>query len=277
VSRLLLAAATAAAFHAAAAEGALSHYDLRAAPADRWTLPKELNEISGLAVDRRGRVFAHGDERAIVYQLDPATHRVLKRFSFGHPAVRGDFEGIAVTGEQLTLTTSDGVLYTGREGQDGEAVPYTIRDSGVGRRCEVEGLAYESSDRSLLLACKTPRIESLRGKVAVFGWSLDRGAPAASLRVVVPQSQVVGRVGGSTFHPSELTRDPVTGNYLVLAAREHLIAELTPAGAVADVRRLRPSLHRQPEGLAFVADGALLVADEANGKRATLTVYRRSP
>jgi len=276
VSRgLVIAAAVAAAFPGRSVDGVLVHYDLTAPPASRWELPKELNEISGLAVDGRGRVFAHGDERAIIYQLDPATHHVLKRFSFGRPAVHGDFEGITFAGEQVILTTSNGVLYAGREGQDGEAVPYTVRDTGVGRRCEVEGLLYEPSDRSLLLACKVPRIESLRGKVAVFAWSLGRGALAAVPRLLLPLSQVTDRLGGSTFHPSDLTRDPVTGHFLMVAARERAIAELTAAGAVADVRRLRHSLHRQPEGLAFAA-GSLLVADEANGRRATLTVYQRS-
>jgi len=276
VSRgLVIAAAVAAAFPGRSVDGVLVHYDLTAPPAGRWELPKELNEISGLAVDGRGRVFAHGDERAIIYQLDPATHHVLKRFSFGRPAVHGDFEGITFAGEQVILTTSNGVLYAGREGQDGEAVPYTVRDTGVGRRCEVEGLLYEPSDRSLLLACKVPRIESLRGKVAVFAWSLGRGALAAVPRLLLPLSQVTDRLGGSTFHPSDLTRDPVTGHFLMVAARERAIAELTAAGAVADVRRLRHSLHRQPEGLAFAA-GSLLVADEANGRRATLTVYQRS-
>ncbi len=271
----LLALAIAAAAPARASESVLAHYDLTT-PGDRWELPKELNEISGLAVDSKGRLFAHGDERAIIYQLDPATHRVVKRFAFGRPAPRGDFEGIAVAGDQLVLTTSDGVLYLGREGADGEAVPYTVRDTRVGRRCEVEGLAYEPTNRSLLLACKLARIESLRGRVAVFAWSLERGALATAPALLVPVSRITRALGASTLHPSDLTRDPSSGHYLIVASREHAIVELTAAGEVADVRRLRHSLHRQAEGLAFAADGALLVGDEASGKRATLTVYPRA-
>lgn len=256
-------------------DGVLAHYDFRAPPADRWELPKELDEISGLAADGGGRLFAHGDERAIVYQLDPASHRVLKRFAFGHPAVHGDFEGIALADDRVVLTTSDGLLYLAREGRDGEAVQYTMRDTGVGRRCEVEGLAYEPSERILLLACKLPRVQSLKGRVAVYAWSLERQALVPDPRFLVPLSQITGRLGGSTFHPSDLARDPATGHYLLVAARERAIAELTATGKVAAVSGLRHSLHRQPEGLAFAADGALLVSDEANGKRPTLTVYRR--
>ena len=256
--------------------GLLARYDLAAPPADRWELPKELDEISGLAIDRSGRVFAHGDERALIYQLDPASHRVVKRFALGRPAAHGDFEAIAFAGDRLILTTSNGVLYLGSEGRDGEAVPYTVQATGIGDRCEVEGLAWDPEARSLLLACKTPRTEALRGRVTIFGWSLEHRALAPMPQIFAPLSRVTRALGATSFHPSELVRDPGTGHFLLLAARQRAIAELTPDGQVIRVSRLRRALHRQPEGLAIAADGTLLVADEANGQRATLTMYSRS-
>ena len=255
-------------------EAALARYDFDAPPADRWKLPKELNEISGLAADRAGRVFAHGDERAIVYQLDPATHRVVKRFTLGRPAVRGDFEGIALADGRVFLLTSDGVLYAAPEGRDGDAVAFVTYDTGIGRSCEVEGLAWIERDRTFLVACKLPRVAALRGSLTVFAWSLDRRALAPAPTLRVPLARVASLLGEAAIHPSELTRDPTTGHLLLLAARAHAVAELTPAGAVVRVARLRRSLHRQAEGLTVMPDRTLLVADEANGDRATLTSYR---
>ncbi len=255
----------------------LARYDLTAPPASRWELPKALAEISGLVVDAGGRVFAHADEQAIVFQLDPASRRIIKRFAFGSPAVRGDFEGIALVGDRVVLTTSDGILYSGPEGRDGEAVPFVRQSTGVGRRCEVEGLAHDPGDRSLLLACKLPRVEALRGYLTLFRWPLDDRVPVATSRFRIPVSRVARLLGNPRFHPSDLTRDPATGHWLLVAAREQAIAELTAAGDVVGVSRLRRGLHRHPEGLALTPDGALLVADEANGTRATLTVYRRAP
>src|SRR5262245_54963359 len=55
-------------------------------------LPQRLREISGLAVTPDGRLFAHGDERAALYEIDPERGRILKSFSLN---VRGDFEGLA--------------------------------------------------------------------------------------------------------------------------------------------------------------------------------------
>ena len=254
-------------------EPVLARYDLEAPPADRWELPRALDEISGLAVDARGRVFAHQDERAIVFELEPSTHRIVRQFTFGSPAIPGDFEAIALVGDSVVLVTSDGVLYAGTPGADGAAVPFATYSTGVGRSCEVEGLAYEPGNRSLLLACKVPRDAFTRGHVTVFRWSLDRRALVEPAPIHLPVAALARPAGVSDFHPSDLTRDPGTGRYLLLAARERAVAELTPDGQVERVVRLQRKLHRQPEGIAITPDGALLVSDEAGRGRATLSVY----
>ncbi|MGH7515263.1 MAG: hypothetical protein ACREOQ_20355 [Gemmatimonadales bacterium] len=252
----------------------LARFDFRAPPAERWELPSSLREISGLAVDSAGRVFAHDDERAIIYQLDPAARRVVKRFSFGHPAARGDFEAIAVADNQLILTTSDGVLYAGREGADGEAVPFTVQATGAGRLCEIEGMVYAPGDRALLFACKEPRTRALHGHFTVLRWSLERKALDPRPSIFVPLAGLTRDLRVPGFHPSELVRLARSGRYLVLASRESAIAELTGTGDVVAVARLRHRDHPQAEGLAVANDGALLVADEGGSGRGTLNVYR---
>jgi uncharacterized protein YjiK len=256
-------------------DSVLARYDLEAPPGDRWELPRALDEISGLAIDADGRVFAHQDERAIIFELEPSTHRVARQFTFGSPAIPGDFEAIALVGDSVVLVTSDGVLYVGARGRDGAAVPFVTYATGVGRSCEVEGLAYEPGDRSLLLACKVPRDAFTRGHVTIFRWSLDRRRLVEPAPLHIPVARLAHPIGASDFRPSDLTRDPRTGRFLLLAARERAIAELTPDGQVERVVRLQRKLHRQPEGIAITPDGALLVSDEAARGHATLSVYTR--
>lgn len=251
----------------------LSRYHFGAPAADRWELPKALHEISGLAEDSTGRVFAHGDEEAVVYQLDPASHQVVKRFSFGRPAVRGDFESIALVDGQVVLATSDGVLYAGREGGDGASVPYTVQPTGAGRFCEIEGMAPAPGDRALLFACKVPRIRALHGHLVVLRWSIERKALNRHPFMFIPLADVTRTVGVSEFHPSELLRLSGSG-YLVLAGREHAIAELSATGEVVAGAHLRRRDHPQAEGLALAPDGSLLVADEGGTGRGTISVYR---
>ena len=67
--------------------------------AEQWDLPKSLREVSGLAFTADGRLFAHDDERAIVYQLDYSDGAVVKRFALGDPPDEDDFEAIATTSD----------------------------------------------------------------------------------------------------------------------------------------------------------------------------------
>ena len=256
-------------------DGVLSRYTLDKPPADRWELPRTLAEISGLAIDSAGHLYAHGDEKAEIVLLDRKSHQIASRFSFGDPTVHGDFEGIAVAGDRIFLVTSDGVLYAGRPGADGEHVKFVTYATGLGQTCEVEGLAYDPTDPSLLLACKEARGGLVRHRLAIFRWSIDRRALFPRPAVLVNSGPIADALGDKTFHPSDMTRDPETGHYLILAGRERAIAEVTPAGEVVRVSHLQRSLHRQPEGIAIEPEGSLLVADEGAGKKGTLTTYAR--
>ncbi len=246
-------------------EGALSRYALDA-PLKRWELPAGLREISGLAVIAGGRLLGHGDERAAIHEIDPARARAIHRFAMGDPAAPGDFEGIAAADGRVWLMTSTGQLYEARPGSAGEAVRYLVHDTGLGRRCELEGLTFDPARRALLLPCKQPRDRALRGFLVVFAWSLDSAATESAPRFRVPIAALPGRP--QRFRATAIERHP-EGTFLVLSSEGNLL-EIDASGAVLAMRRLG-GRHPQPEGLAVTPDGVLYVADE--GRPATLTVY----
>ena len=184
-------------------EGMLARYRLDRAPTSRVTLPAALHEVSGLAVTGDGRLFAHGDEHGVVFQVDPATGKVVKRFSLQPGAqevdlgkksrdgrVAGDFEDIAVVGDRFFLVTSNGVLVEFREGQDGGAVPFTAYPTSLADGCEVEGLAHDPASDALLLLCKQMKDKAARHLVEIYSWSLrDRRLdpkPRLTVRVRLP-------------------------------------------------------------------------------------------
>jgi hypothetical protein len=224
-------------------------------------------------MDSAGHLFAHGDEEAVIYQLNPADQSVVKKFSFGRPAVRGDFESIALLSGQVVLGTSDGVLYRGPEGADGEAVPFTVQPTGAGRLCEIEGMAPVPGNRALLFACKTPRTRALHGHFAVLRWSIERKALDRHPAIFIPVADLARVAKVSDFHASELLRLPSGDRFLVLAGREHAIVEIGADGEVIAGARLHRRDHPQAEGLALAPDGSLLVADEGGSGRGTITVY----
>lgn len=241
--------------------------------AEQWKLPKRLDEVSGLALDGNDRLFAHDDERAVIYEIDRHRGGLVKTFALGDPPVRGDFEGIAVADSLFYLLTSDGMLYRAAEGDDGGHVVYEHIDTGLGARCELEGLAYDAYRNVLLASCKEPHIDQLKGRVAVFGWSIDRGAADAGSSITVSERALAEPIGERGFNPSsiEVSRD---GTRLwLLAGRQRALAEVAPDGQVIAVTSLDAKRHRQPEGLAIGRNGELIIADEGAGARATLAIY----
>lgn len=253
--------------------GLLSRYALDAGSMEQWRLPNRLNEISGLALAADGRLFAVADEAAIVYELDYDVGRLRKAFALGSPVVRGDFEGIAVVGDAFYLVTSDGVIFESGDGGDGAQLDYKNYPTGLGERCEIEGLAGDPVRGRLLLVCKEARGDG--NALFVFAWSLAERRVLADGGFELPWREIATRIGKRRFNPSGIALAPDGGSLLLVAARQKALAELTPAGRlVAALRLPLDRRHRQPEGIELARDGRLLIADEGGSHRARLAVYR---
>jgi uncharacterized protein YjiK len=256
-------------------EPALARYDLSPDAGVEVKLHRALQEVSGLAVSLDGRLFAHHDERAILYQIDPETGGILKAFSAGFMGVPGDFEGIAIAGDRFFLITSDGQLVEFREGEDGSSVEYQVHVTGLGARCEMEGLAFDPAEGVLLLPCKTARDRVLEDYIVVFVVPLDTLEPAVLPRIFCPLEELKAMDVDDKFHPSAIEVHPETGSILLVAAREEALLEFSPQGRLLAAKELKRKSHPQPEGLAFLPDGTLVLADEGQGERGRLTRYPR--
>ena len=253
-----------------ASDGALDRYDLEAGIVAN-ELSRGLDEVSGLAFDGQGRLWAHDDERARVYQLDPSSGDVLAHFDVAR-GVAGDWEGIAWAEGNLFLVDSDGVLVRFVPGGHGEGVEYLRIDTGLGSRCEIEGLGFEPSRRALLLGCKTARERELRDRMVVLAFSLATMSGEEVPRVSIPAT-VLGSFGFSAreFRVSAVETHPRTGTILVASAQSAAIMEVSPDGRTVVGGRVPGNrLLRQLEGLAVAPDGALVLASEASGRRAIL-------
>ena len=253
----------------------LGDYGLDPGSATHVELPGRLREISGLATTSDHRLLAHDDETGVVFEIDHGDGSIVKEFELADRVgpVADDFEGIAVADGRIYLVTSSGRLYESHEGGDGESVLYREYATGVGRDCEIEGLAYDPGGRELMLMCKEARSDDLAGRLAMYRWSIDAKQLSADPPTVVPVADFARRIASNRYNPSGIERHPVSGNYFVVAARQGAIAEVTPTGEVVAAKRFTAGWHRQIEGIAFAADGALIVADEGGSGRAVLTVY----
>ena len=260
-----------------APEAILKAYDFLSDERDSPKIGRKLKEISGLALTTDGRLLAHGDEKAVLYELgyDGSAVKSWSLTDMKKP-VSDDFEGVAVADNQIYLVTSSGRLYESLEGNDGEQVLYTVYTTGVGRDCEIEGLAYDTVRGHLLLLCKDSRKHEMEGKIGIYRWSVRSKALVSNAHEFLPLGLAAKTLSGRKFEPSGIEIDPTTGHYLIIAARQHTIVELAPDGQILATVILPEDHHPQAEGITIDSSGLLIIADEGGGKRARVSFYRRA-
>ena len=237
-----------------------------------WIMPTVLKEISGLALTADGRLLAHDDEIAKVYEIDARRGTIIKSFLLGK-GVHGDFEAITVADSDWYLLESKGVLFKFRDAPNGYSAPYTKIDLRLGKECEFEGMVYQKDSAWLVLPCKTIHTKSLRDNVLLYRWRIGSTGPDGMSMLTVPLSEAIGSNKWKNFRPSDITIDPATGDYVLISSLDHGLVVMNPDGTVIRSMPL-PGKHHQAEGVAITKDSILIISDEATTKPAAITLYR---
>lgn len=254
--------------------GSLVNYDLADSNPLKIELSSQLAEISGITFTPDNRLFAHGDEYADIFELDPATGSIIKKFTLGSLlAVKGDFEDLAYAGDKFFLLESNGKLYEFNEGNNGEYISYKTHKTFLTSKYDVEGLCYDNETNSLLLACKESGSKELGKDKAVYSFSLDNLELEEIPRFIIPFKDIKNNTAEGKFNPSGIARNPKSGTFYIIAARGNTIVEISKTGEILDQADLPQNVHRQAEGIAFKNDGTLFISNESSGKTPIIIVY----
>lgn len=240
-------------------------------PIARWLLPPELAEISGLALTHDDRLFAHNDESGRISEIDYRRGVIIKHFYAGEKNLRGDFESITFGDNRFFLMTSNGMIYEFPEGQPGERVDCTVYDTHLGAECEFEGMVYDPKSGALILSCKNVGKKKDRAQLVLYRYT--PGGNDDISEITVPQNEVIGANPWKQVRPTDITIDPESGNFVLVAAQEKALIELTPDAHVVFARPLE-GRHPQAEGVAITHDHILIISDESTDEAATITLYR---
>jgi len=245
------------------------HY--RGQPDSVRALPASLQEISGLAI-HGGVLLAHDDELGRIYTINPLTGTVTTFATLRGP-IYDDFEGIAVLGDTVWLMTSSGRLYGVKATASRAPVAYALYHTGLGKRCELEGLAADAANGVLLLPCKA--LPKNGPGMLVYRWHAAKRTLATPMAVSVT-AKTMKKAGAPSLRPSAVEVVPGGDHLLVLSSSPQALLELDGAGVPQGYIRL-PSSHAQPEGLAIGANGDIFISDEGQNRTGTLSVYRCHP
>lgn len=262
-------------------------------PLNRYALPSNLNEISGLTYFRPGQLGMVQDELGRIFVYDLTQRAVVRTIDFALP---GDFEGVEWDGQHFYALRSDGILFrvdsSRSDGPNLEMLKTFLNDDD-----DVEGLGYRADTKQLLLACKEPARHKGRNDRfrAIFVYDLlTQDLLAQPLTIDLAGIQQVWQATArsekaqeeadefdvekeKSFKPSAIAVHPLTGHYYVLASAGKLLVVLDPAGQVLSTHYLSRKTFSQPEGICFSPKGTLYISNEARDETATLLEFEYQP
>lgn len=250
-------------------------------PDAKYRLPGKLVEISGLSYVNDSTIACIQDEEGSFFLFDLKLQEVYQRIQFGKD---GDYEGVEYVDGSVYTLRSSGKLYEvkafGTENQE------TIKHkTPLEKVNNPEGLTYDAANRRLLISCKgfPGDAASTQEYDAIYAYDLASSTflpkPAISFSVkdlyeFLGKSKlervhdratdflVPGSIGLIAFAPSGIAIHPISGHIYTVTSQGNLMVVLSPEGELTYIRDLPPELFRQPEGIAFLSNGDLLISNE---------------
>ena len=237
-------------------------------------LTNKLEEISGLSISSTGYWLAVQDEEGKIFAFGPDQLKVEK-FSYTKP---GDFEGVAATPKHLYTLRSDGTIYRIKHPGDPEKQKVKKYETHLSSKNDTEGLCFDSTNNRLLVACKgSPGgSSSLKGKRAIYAFDLEEKELSDDpvFTISLKKIQSVTKNSKAEFRPSGIAIHPVTKEIYIIATVGKLLVVLHPDGKFKQAKHLDHDHFIQPEGIAFLENGDLLIANEAKYKGSSPTILR---
>lgn len=208
-------------------------YDLTK-PEEKYLMPGELDEISGISWYGPGLLACVEDENSVIYLYDLQQKRVVRRVHF---AGSGDYEDVAVIKQNAYVLRSDGTLFlrTLADSQSDGQTDLTVRfRTPLTAANDAEGLGYDAKRKILLIACKEKQAlsgQQVEGK-ALYGFDPDlrrmEETPLYQISWPTTGEQAAGKKkeGGKkdNWKPSEVAVHPISHQiYLLDSAGNRLL------------------------------------------------------
>jgi hypothetical protein len=248
-------------------------------------LPVELQELSGMVAVNPDVLACVQDEKGSVFFVDLKDRQPLSSKPFG-PA--GDYEGIAATPDGLWVLRSDGALL--RLVADGSQLK--IRNTYMMPfKGEFEGLCFDAARQRLLVLPKGPidgkRREKSRRRILGFDLvnMVPMEKPVMTLKVEKVEEQIEDR---DLYAPRRTTKKGNLrvdirllgsellvlpgGDILLLSPKDGLLVRVNQDGDVVATSEIDTELLPQPESMALLPDGRLLIGSEGRGGLALIAV-----
>ncbi|WP_338238389.1 SdiA-regulated domain-containing protein [Persicobacter diffluens] len=235
-----------------------------------WSLPPELEEISGLCYVNSNNLAMVNDESGVIYIFNAQEGALIRSLEFKE---KGDFEGITYHKSQFYVLRSDGKLYVVPEdgkGHKSYQLPFKLKN-------DLEGLTTDG--KYLFIAPKgRSGMEGEKEKHKII-WRLSiddlKQEPQKALKLKKSDFEEKEGNGYKGVAFSGLAIHPITSDFYVLSHRSKHLVVFSQEGALKQLLKLDKEVFPQPEAICFDHMGNLFIATEAVGKQ-TAKLYRFS-
>lgn len=231
----------------------------------KWELPMELEEVSGIAWMDDNKLAAVQDEEGIIFIYDLISSQIVKEINFGD---KGDYEGIALVDSTAYVLRSDGVILEVKNFLEPNPTT-TVFKTGLGKKLDTEGLCYDASGNRLLIAVKDHTGGNFK---PVYSFDLRTKRldeePALQINFDDPVFTILDqRRNHKVMRPSEINIHPLTGDFYILESVIPKLLILDPQGNTKKLLVLDRDQFPQAEGLTFSPSGDLYISNESNDQR----------
>lgn len=222
-------------------------------------LPLELDEISGLSYYAKDKsVFAINDEKGQLYKITPFPDLQIRHWKFSSKA---DYEDIVLLDSSFYILQSRGII-TVVKFHDQDTIAADDIPFPYPGKMEFETLLYNPSTNMLELLCKNCD-EDKKSKVSSFTFDPLTNQFVDSAKLI-DVGAVFDKMEDKKFHlrASAAAIHPFTGDMYVISAINKLLLVFDKQMNIISFHKL-PAIFKQPEGMTFSDNGALIISNEA--------------
>lgn len=232
----------------------------------KYFVPNGLLEISGIALykGRPDSIYAHQDENGRIYYMKPGNKRPgYSRFAGG-----GDYEDIAIMGEQVFILRSDGVLFAFLfKNIRSSIIPNVNKLEGLLPPGEYEGIYADEKSKRLYVLCKTCKGDNVKNISKGYIFEVGNNSKlslAGEFSINVKDIETQLGKSKLSFRPSALAKNVSTNEWYILSSVNKALIVTDAAWKVKAAFPLRAALFVQPEGIAFDNQNNLYISNEGD-------------